>query len=337
MQTSTFTSLDTEETSVNSPGSVSYQAIQRTSCSEEWTAAFELYRHLDRVEGKTRSDKLTKCCTNAWFVRHEETGHVRVVSHHCKQRWCPICAKSRSNFIRHEVSAWLKKSDSPKFVTFTVKHTVSSLSEQVIRLYDSFRRLRKTGFFNELATGGIWFFQVCRNTQKQEWHPHLHCIIEGKYIPYKKLRAAWLKITGDSNVVDIRTVKNPKTAADYIARYSARPCKLSGLRFELGIELITTFHGKRLSGTWGTGSIISLRPRPITDFGTWRRLGSWTVIIGTSRFSQVAKQILKSWSDDTPLPPDITMLGTDHFIDNIPSQINPSISIIRPPPQPSLF
>ena len=48
---------------------------------------------------------------------------------------------------------------------------------------------------------------------------HLHAIVYGPYVPIRLLREMWLRLTGDSFVVDIRPVRQPEIAADYVLKY----------------------------------------------------------------------------------------------------------------------
>jgi hypothetical protein len=56
---------------------------------------------------------------------------------------------------------------------------------------------------------------------------HFHCLTYGPYISQRALSASWLKLSGDSFVVDIRAIKNGPAgtahAINYVMRYIARP------------------------------------------------------------------------------------------------------------------
>lgn len=58
---------------------------------------------------------------------------------------------------------------------------------------------------------------------------HAHAIVYGPYIPQKKLSQSWLKLTGDSFIVDIRAVRSPKKAARYVLKYISKPPQTDSL------------------------------------------------------------------------------------------------------------
>lgn len=329
--------VHTQETTVTTPKIRSYQERLRSSCSTEWLAASTLYRHLDKEEHRDRSWNLHECRTSAWFVRHKETGHVSVIANHCGLRWCPLCAQARANYIRHSVSEWLQHADHPKFLTMTLKHSKEPLFDQVAKLYASFRKLRRHRGFNKRVTGGVWFFQICRNVQRAEWHPHLHCIITGEYIPYQYLRKLWKQITGDSEVVDIRVVNEPDRVASEVARYASRPANLSSFSLKCGMELYYAMHRKRLCGKWGLFTKVQLSVQRNPDMKDWEKIGSWSVVTEYARTNEAAKKILEAYESREPLAEGISLQTVDDFIDGDSIFKPEDLTFDLPPPQKNLF
>lgn len=315
----------------------SYQERLRSKCTEEWRKAVLLYQLLDKVEHRERSWNLQDCRTRAWFIRHTETGQVSVVANHCGLRWCPLCAQARSNYIRHSLSEWLSHADHPKFLTLTLKHSSADLVNQVTRLYDSFRNLRRSKDFKKLVTGGVWFFQLCRNAQRGEWHPHLHCIVTGRYIPYQYLRKRWLEITGDSDVVDIRIITDPERVASEVARYASRPAQLSNFGMKLSLELYDTMHGRTLCGKWGRYTKVELSVKRNPDMKDWEKIGSWSVVTEYARTNAAAKKILEAYESREPLAEGISLQTVDDFIDGDSVYKPDELTIDLPPPKKNLF
>ena len=309
------TSVHTVETTGKQQFPASYNAFLRVHCESEFNATLELYRRLDSTAGYHYTDRLFECRSRAWFARHEETGEVRVSSNQCRLRWCPLCARAKTNYLMTTVGSWLKFCDHPKFLTLTLKHSDAPLASHVNHLYQAFRQLRKAKLFKEFCTGGIWFFQIKKTKATNEWHPHLHCIITGKYIPQHKLSKLWLKVSHTSHIVDIRSVRDPKKVGDYVARYSARPCNLSDLSVGERMEVFFAMHGRRLVGTWGTARKLSLKPEPCPDAEKWENIGSWSVVTQQCYYSQAAKEIMKAWLTNNPLPPNVSCLNIDAFLD----------------------
>jgi len=293
--------LDTIETSVDAPIPQDYKIWRNSRDPLGYNAALELYSSIDEVEGSHRAEKLKECRTYAWFAVHKESRQIRVVSNACKLRWCPVCAEARYMHIRSLVREWLLSVRNPKFLTLTMRHTNTPLSSQINALYKHFRNFRLQKLISKKIRGGVWFFQLKRGKKSGEWHPHLHCVIDADYIDKVKLSLDWQNTTGNSFIVDIRRVKDPGKVADYVSRYCSRPAKLTEFSEDDRTEVFTVCHGRRLAGTWGTGRRIQFNVRPVNEVAEWIRLGSWSDVVTESRYSPIARRVLKAFFTSQPI------------------------------------
>jgi len=309
------TSVHTIETSVLSANWPTYRDYRISYCAEEYQATLEMYSDLDIKHDKNRVELLTKCRRYAWFARSAETGQVHVCSNSCRQRWCPICAGGRSNYIVKSLEPWTQKVKHPRFLTLTLKHSNAPLFHQIDTLYRHFRNLRRDKQFKKYVSGGVWFFQVKLSDRSDQWHPHLHCLIQGKYLPHEWISRKWKRITKTSNVVDIRAVRNKSEVAKYVARYCARPTQLSKYPLELRQEIFEALHARRLCGKWGTAKGISLSPPKFVPEEKYTRLGSWSTIHSMRATSSEARLIVKCWLEHLCIPPGISLDYLDDFID----------------------
>jgi len=303
--------VHTKVTSGRKPLAACFQGHLTASMYNAWSAAESLYQAVDRENNTHYEHRLHGCRTQAWFARHIETGKVRVISSACRLRWCPLCAKAKRTYITHEVANWIEHSRYHKFVTFTLKHSEEELSFQIDRLYKCFQKLRKSVFFKKHVVRGVWFFQIKRSKQTKQWHPHLHCIVTGQWIPYNELRAAWLKITKDSSVVDIRPVKDPAGCANEVARYAAAPANLTTNAAIDYSEIWESLHGRRICGKWNMGDRVKLTPPKSEDHESWENIGTWSAVQELQNTSSQAKAIIKAWSEKTPLEAGIDMYFSD--------------------------
>lgn len=326
-------SIETTADSIDPP---LYRSVCLKHCRTEFIATQQLYRHLDSVEGRNREEALLKCRTRAWFVRNKTDGSVRVASNSCRLRWCPVCAQSRQNYIRHSVHEWFQTADHPKFLTVTVKHSQECLTDQINKLYNAWRKLRRDPFVTSNCTGGLWFFQLCWNPERHEWHPHIHAIVTGKYMDYKLLRKRWLEYTGDSQVLVIKTIKDPKQIGNYVARYAARPCQLSTLPLKEAVEAMTCLYGRRIAGSWGNARIVSFRPKRVPDPENFEYMGSWSTIHHLAKWDDNAKAILKAYHCNLPLGEGRSCYDFESFIDGL-GQCNENELEVDPKPPPTLF
>jgi len=299
--------VQTIETSAAADEAISYQAFRIRQDLDSWTAARRLYSWLAEEDGPPYLERLESCRSYAWFARHEETGKVRVVTTTCKLRWCPLCQSARKNWVAGQVSEWLAAHSMAKFVTVTLKHSDCELSEQIAYLRKCFAKLRSSSFFKRKCRGGIWFLQVKKSKRSKQWHPHLHCLIDSDFMDRRTLSGLWEKITKDSMVTDIRLVSDNDKAANEVARYCSASARLAEFSASDAIEIFYALHGKRISGTWGTGREIKLRPPKFEDQELWKSVGGWKVVTGAPKDHATARQILDAWRNDTPLAACVSM------------------------------
>jgi len=260
----------------------------------------ELYSFLDLRDGKRRAANYDNCRSMAWFVRHKTTHEVRVASTRCNLRWCPLCMKTKRMIMTQTITPWIQKRQKPKFITFTLKHSDDPLSDQLERLYNCFKLLRNSKLWKSHITGGMWFFQVTKSERTGQWHPHLHVIAVGKYLPHMDLRVKWYKITKDSNIVDIRAIKDARKTADYVARYATAPADLVKLPLDDAVEVFDALSGRRMCGTFGTGKEIQLVPKKCPDADDWEDLGSFREICSNRFNDPTAAAVFFAWTTKTP-------------------------------------
>jgi len=152
-----------------------------------------------------------------------------------------------------------------RFVTLTLKTSPAPLGEQLDRLYKCFKQLRDLALWRKNVTGGILFLELTIG-RDGGWHPHLHILASGSYLPQDALSAAWLKITGDSYIVDVRLVRNPAIAASYVAKYASKvvPASLTHDEPHL-VEAILALRGRRTFSPFGSWTGWQLSKPPPDD------------------------------------------------------------------------
>jgi hypothetical protein len=200
-------------------------------------------------------------------------------------------------------------------MTLTIRHSSAPLSHQITSLYHAFQKLRKLRDFKDLVFGGVWFFQIHVGKSDGLWHPHLHCLIDGLYIPQRLLSDLWKSCTSGSSVVDIRAVKDEKKIAEYVARYSARPSFLSLLNDDNAVELVQALHGRRLCGKWGCAKDVLLGQPKCVDRDKWHNVGSFTFVMNLADTDDRAKRIVNAWKTGEPLsePADLSLFEDEAF------------------------
>ncbi len=254
--------------------------------------------------------RLDGCRTGAFFYRQVTTGAVRVGAQSCHLRFCPLCSRTKILTVKQNVTRWLEKAKYPKILTFTLKHSDQSLTDQLNKLYSSFQKIRRLNIMKKNCTGGVWFFQVKKSKSDNLWHPHIHCLVAGKYMHQSELKQKWFHITGDSLIVDIRPIKDKAITARYVARYAASPCNLQPLDFDECIEVAVALESRRICGTWGICRKLKITSPPKPDTVGWYKLASWNCIYSNKDIDKNAKAIIDAWRKGTELPKEITV---DHL------------------------
>lgn len=165
--------------------------------------------------------RFRNCGRNAWIEQSPSSGRLRVVVESCKLRWCPACARQRSA----KLSRWIREVATTrptadwKLITLTYRHSGRPLAEQLGNFKADFRRLRQRSTWKNRITGGIAILEVKRSSRTDAWHPHVHVLCSGKYLPHNELKRAWMSITKGSWIVDIRPVRDPENAISYVTKY----------------------------------------------------------------------------------------------------------------------
>lgn len=200
----------------------------------------------------SRLTAFAKCGESHWVLRSRTDPSVfKLALNTCKDRFCQPCSAARAALIRRNLhDHW---DDKPKrFATFTIAHDHEPLRVLLERLYRAFRKLRQRTLWKERVDGGIAFLEVKISERSGWWHPHLHCILSGKYIPLPDIRREWQAVTGDSWNVDLRLVRHETELQHYVTKYVTKAVPAEGIdQPELLDELIDALRSRRMVITFG--------------------------------------------------------------------------------------
>lgn len=201
--------------------------------------------------------RFCSCGASMWILKSKNNpSEFKAVPDNCKSRWCVPCYGARTARLRARLAAGLP--DGPvRMVTLTLKASEENLQHCLNRLYGSFKKLRNRPFWKSRSLGGVAFLEFKRGEASGLWHPHLHCLVQGRFLPQQDLAREWLCVTGDSHVVDVRLVKARDQVLHYVTKYCS---KSNGLNPDSSdddlIEIIRSLKGRRT----------------VVPFGTWRTL-----------------------------------------------------------------
>lgn len=238
------------------------------------------------------------CGHNSWVYRSTaDPSRYRIHTDKCHSRWCEACQVEHRRTVSRNLTSRLVDHLSLKdartattalrFVTLTLRSVEGPLAPQLDRIYGCFRQLRQRPFWKKHVGGGILFLELTLSAAGL-WHPHLHILAEGDYLPHAQLRDEWKAITKDSFVVDVRLVRNPAIAAGYVAKYASKVVPASLLHerghFHEAIAALKGRHTFTAFGQW-VGWKLSLSPE---DDSSWEPVGPLSLLLGRAECGDVA-------------------------------------------------
>lgn len=215
----------------------------------------------DAGVNEKRLERWDQCGSNTWvYAVRDQPDKYLLVGNYCRDRWCVPCARQRSRAIAQGLYQHLQ--DKPhRAITLTLRSADAPLKERINRLYSAFNRLRTRKLWKKTVAGGISFLELKWSVPHQSWHTHLHILCHGKYIPIKQLSAEWLAITNDSYIVNVSLIREPKLAAQYVAKYASKGVNSRDISNNDKLaEAIQALRGRRLFTTFGDWRKLSLRP-----------------------------------------------------------------------------
>lgn len=252
--------------------------------------------------------KLRNCCKSPRILESEPFGLPVIAEQPCRSRLCPRCAAKRRTSLMMRLLHAAKEIDDPRFITLTLRSTNTPLADQLKRLRKAFTALRRRKIWLDNITAGIYTIEVTYNSRTEQWHPHIHCITDGRFIPQAELAAAWLKCTGDSNIVDVRRIHSRSQAITYIVGYVAKSSDVANFPDHAIPEWASAIADLRLAATLGTlhGHKVA-EDADREDITGWSLIADSTITVelmemaarGASEVNKLVALLLRS----SPRPP----------------------------------
>lgn len=198
-------------------------------------------------------------CGSALFLS-KDGDDLALTSNHCHDRLCQPCQTARrALLVANVIQAITTSKRTVRFLTLTLRARDCLLSDQLARLTACFKELRRRKWWKAHVDGGAMFIECKIGEKSHAWHVHAHCLIEGGYFEQKELSAEWHAVTGDSYIVDVRSVTDPARRAAYVTKYATKPADSTVLRnVDRLQEFILCIKGKRLFQCFGEWKTFSL-------------------------------------------------------------------------------
>lgn len=229
----------------------------------------------------------------------------RLKANYCGDRFCVPCCRARSNRARRKLHK-LCSGHSPLFLTFTLRASSAPLSDLISKLIESFAKLRRHKLWSERVTAGAYVIEVKRGTGSGAWHPHIHVLALGRFMPQAELSDAWKEASGGSFIVDVQRVSADDRAVGYVGKYIAKGWTAEVARdHDSLVECVAAMRGRRMLSTFGEWH--GLEPDVDEDGpDDWHTVGRLVSIhYAAQRSEPWAVGVLRSlkWNPDESAPP----------------------------------
>ena len=221
-------------------------------------------------------------CARAAQVEHSEKLKAhRAIVQSCGSRLCPRCQSiKRSNYAtRLEDAIGTMQANHWRFITLTLRSSDAPLAEQLDHLGASFRRLRQQTIWKRAVVRAKGVIEVTWNEERQQWHPHIHILAEGRYIQQPKLSLAWETASQGSTMVNIRALSSTRKAVRYTCKYLGKAPDLANATdpVERLAEYYLATRGRKMIlhvGKWPDMPEDEEGEGAEADPGDWKPVGS---------------------------------------------------------------
>lgn len=234
----------------------------------------------------SRRTAFCDCGNFAYVLQNaDDPSQYRLAGSSCHDRFCVPCATERSGVMAANANR-IVQGKEVRFLTLTLRSEHEPLGALLDKLYASFQALRRRNIWKDHVVGGVAFLEIKWFAEKERWHPHVHCLIEGTWIDQKEISKAWHEITGDSFVVDIRRPGNMDSIARYVAKYASKPLHKSFARIADRLdEAVLAMRGRKLAITYGSwrGELLT---QTETE-GVWIQIGSLDAMIARAAHGSI--------------------------------------------------
>ena len=238
------------------------------------------------------AEKIAKCCREPMIFTNDASDQIRLSERRCRSRLCPRCRKFRRGELQARLLEACKRMDARRFVTLTLVSSDRPLREQLCDMRKSFAKLRRSPLWKERVVGGVYCIEVTYNRIRRQWHPHLHAIVDGRFIPKFALSDAWQLASNGSSIVDVSNVPSASRVVNYVTKYVAKSDDASGFPDDKVVEWAVEVHGLRLVHTFGNLHGVQLLEKPESRPGVNKMVVNPTLLADrASRGDRVAADL----------------------------------------------
>lgn len=218
----------------------------------------------------------------------------------CYLRVCPICQRQRARFLEHRFKQLIHRCKHPMLWTLTLKNSSDELPDQYARITTLFKALRRQTWWTDNVRGGFWVFEATYNKEHDHWHPHLHMILDTRWLPHHEFKKRWLALTGDSYILHFHRDIHRNRVAHYVSKYLSKTFSPSMLPHYRLDEWLFGTKSIRFWSAFGCchGKTRPLVPATASDddvlsLGRWANCNHWRLDFDLDTIKTIYAQLKK--------------------------------------------
>lgn len=217
-----------------------------TKYSDKKTGNQEVSKFTDKHLMPKSQQRFCECGNWIDFFADREVSKLKVYqANFCKNRFCPMCAWRLAHKDALKISVLMDYIEAEHgmafiFVTLTAPNVrAENLRDEITRYNKAFKRLVERDEVAKINRGYIRKIEVTYNQERDDYHPHFHCVFavnpsyfkKGDYIKQDRWLDLWRDVMRDNSItqVDVRRVKKNIGGADgrdkaisELAKYAAK-------------------------------------------------------------------------------------------------------------------
>jgi len=175
-------------------GSLFFEEIQKRT-KRGWKKYFKRYQEDLSECGKVSSLKVCLDCETRFSLTPRES---------CSKRICPLCARRHTKdwFWKYAPKILKYAKENRDYVPVHIILTLESkkaelLGSEIIRLQESWLKLRRRVFWKDSFTGAVSSIEVSWNKETGKPHPHIHILaFRQAWVTQEALSSEWNSISG---------------------------------------------------------------------------------------------------------------------------------------------
>lgn len=192
---------------------------------------------------------LEHCHTEYTIGQCKGCSSVSKFPNRCDRFYCPECQPRLSKERADSVGWWAQEMKQPKHVVLTMKNTKDLTKGHVLEIKKNFTRLRRSIFASNWL-GGFYNIEVTK--ESEDWHLHIHALVEARFIDRSLLEENWKRITnGIGYIVRVYDARERDYLKE-VTKYAVKGSQLSAWTGKESLTFIEAFSGVKSFGVFGS-------------------------------------------------------------------------------------